>query len=318
MLMLMPWRKLHLNPAAPRRAHGLVLVVALGVSAVLFVGLLAGGLAAPAAAATVTVRPGQNLTEIAAELHTTVAALAAANGITDLNRVLAGQRLVVPGTEATAPGGAGQVIVVQRGQTLTAIARRYGVSVAALAAANGIADPNRILAGSRLVIPSAVPGSGMDLTDYSVPLPGKAGLPAALLDHPDRLALVPGFASAATAFGVPRALLEALCWWESGWQETVVSVTGAIGVCQIEPATVTFVNRYLVSAPLDPRVTSQNIALGAVFLGSLLRATGGSVGQALAGYYQGLASVRQQGMMPATTTYVRGVEAYAAIFAAAG
>jgi hypothetical protein len=39
------------------------------------------------------------------------------------------------------------------------------------------------------------------------------------------------------------------------------------------------------------------------------------VSQALAGYYQGLASVRQRGLLASTATYVRGIEAYAAIFA---
>ena len=35
---------------------------------------------------------------------------------------------------------------------------------------------------------------------------------------------------------VPAALVEATCWWESGWQEDAVSDTGAVGLCQIEPA----------------------------------------------------------------------------------
>ncbi len=43
--------------------------------------------------------------------------------------------------------------MVARGETLTSIAARYGVSVRALAAANGITDPNTIYAGQRLVIP---------------------------------------------------------------------------------------------------------------------------------------------------------------------
>jgi LysM repeat protein len=43
--------------------------------------------------------------------------------------------------------------VVQQGDTLAAIAQRFGTSVAAIQAANGIADPNQIVVGQVLVIP---------------------------------------------------------------------------------------------------------------------------------------------------------------------
>ena len=45
------------------------------------------------------------------------------------------------------------VHVVQRGETLTSIARRYHVTVADLAAINRIKDPNLIVVGQRLTIP---------------------------------------------------------------------------------------------------------------------------------------------------------------------
>ena len=44
--------------------------------------------------------------------------------------------------------------VVGRGETLFSIARRYGTSVEAICAANGISDPTRIYVGQRLVIPT--------------------------------------------------------------------------------------------------------------------------------------------------------------------
>lgn len=50
-------------------------------------------------------------------------------------------------------GQSGSVHIVRRGETLSSIARRYGVSVQALAAANGIGNINRIRIGQRLVIP---------------------------------------------------------------------------------------------------------------------------------------------------------------------
>jgi len=43
--------------------------------------------------------------------------------------------------------------VVRRGETLYSIARRYGTTVSAIMVANGLANPNRIYVGQRLVIP---------------------------------------------------------------------------------------------------------------------------------------------------------------------
>ncbi len=47
------------------------------------------------------------------------------------------------------------VYQVHRGDTLSGIARRYGVSAQALAHANGLRNPHRIYAGQRLHIPSS-------------------------------------------------------------------------------------------------------------------------------------------------------------------
>ena len=55
--------------------------------------------------------------------------------------------------QATAPAPARRVHVVAAGDTLSGIALAYGVSVNALAAANGLADANRLTVGQELVIP---------------------------------------------------------------------------------------------------------------------------------------------------------------------
>lgn len=47
------------------------------------------------------------------------------------------------------------VHIVQRGENLTLIARRYGVTVEAIMNANNLTNPNRIEAGMRLEIPPA-------------------------------------------------------------------------------------------------------------------------------------------------------------------
>ena len=63
--------------------------------------------------------------------------------------------LAAPSSALAAPAQQGGAThVVQRGETLSSIAARYGVSAAALAQANGIANPNHIYVGQRLTIGS--------------------------------------------------------------------------------------------------------------------------------------------------------------------
>lgn len=61
--------------------------------------------------------------------------------------------------------------VVQRGETLALIARRYGVGVGELARANGIANPNRIFVGQVLRIPGPVQPPAPSATPTPIPLP---------------------------------------------------------------------------------------------------------------------------------------------------
>jgi N-acetylmuramoyl-L-alanine amidase len=275
--------------------------------------------AASPAFTTVEVQAGETLSALAQGYGTTAAALAAANGISDPNRINAGMLLQLPGqvsgTATTAVTMVGS-ITVHAGDTLTSLAAHYGTTTAALAAANGISNPNLLFAGMRLTLPTAA----VAVAGSAAPGPVATGAyPTALLALPSRLALQPDFVHAAAASGVPVSLLEALCWWESGWQTTAVSPTGALGVCQILPSTASFVSSAILQvASLDPRQAADNIDLSAAYLRYLLNRTGGNASEALAGYSQGLASIAEQGVLPATTTYVTGILAYAAIFAGQG
>jgi len=95
------------------------------------------------------VQPGETLSGIAARYGVPIAELVAMNQIANPDVIWAGSRLVIPEPERVSA----RIHRVQPGETLSAIARRYGVSVAALVAANRLADPNRILVGQTLVIP---------------------------------------------------------------------------------------------------------------------------------------------------------------------
>lgn len=261
----------------------------------LVAGILALGLGASAA---YTVKPGDTLTGIARQLGVSVSELAASNGITNPNRVLAGKSLTVPGATRMAAPARSHVVVA--GDNLTTIARRYGVSVRALADANRL-DPRRILRlGTRLTVPGVA---------------GVGRYPAKLAASPDRLALVPSFQRWSRANGIPADLVMATTWLESGWQNDVVSSVGAYGIGQLMPGTVRFVRAELIGVDsLDPRDPDHNIRMSARYLRWLLKHAGGDVRLALAGYYQGPGSVRAVGALPGTVAYVDGVLALRGYF----
>jgi LysM repeat protein len=110
------------------------------------------------------VQPGDTLFRISLKFDVTQAAIMSANGLTNANLIFAGQRLTIPGTTVgptpapTAPppppGTSESIYIVQRGDTLFLISARFGVSQAAIIAANGLTNPNLIFVGQRLTIPS--------------------------------------------------------------------------------------------------------------------------------------------------------------------
>jgi len=109
-------------------------------------------------ATTYTVRPGDTLSGIAKTFYGSAKAatnLAAANGISNPNKIRAGQTITLgAGTPTQGPaiktksGG----YVIKSGDTLSAIAKKNGTTVSALAAKNGIKDPNKIVAGAKIKV----------------------------------------------------------------------------------------------------------------------------------------------------------------------
>jgi soluble lytic murein transglycosylase-like protein len=213
---------------------------------------------------------------------------------------------------AVAGSAAATRVTVRRGDTLSAVAHRNRTTVAALAAANRLVDPNHIEVGQVLVIPGpaglpARRGSPVGAAGFGPgPVSAHRGPPALLLAHPQRLKLRPAFRQWAAAYGVPADLLEALGWMESGWQEKVVSSTGAVGIGQLEPTTASFISGQLLHVRLDPRIAAQNIRMTARYLRWLLDHSH-SVAEALAAYYQGLASVQSRAPFVETVAYAKAV-----------
>jgi len=101
---------------------------------------------------THVVQPGENLFRIALHYGMTYQALAAANGIVNPDLIYVGQKLIIS-AEAPAVSTGERIHVVQPGENLFRIGLKYGVTVAAIATANGISDVNFIYPGQRLRIP---------------------------------------------------------------------------------------------------------------------------------------------------------------------
>jgi len=107
------------------------------------------------------VQRGETLFSIAQRYGLTVDGIAHANGIPDPRQIYVGQRLIIPGGERgegvqeTAP------YVVQAGDTLSSIARRYHTTWQSLAQINRVLSPNGLYVGQ--VVQAPVLGAPVDV-----------------------------------------------------------------------------------------------------------------------------------------------------------
>lgn len=74
----------------------------------------------------------------------------------------------------------------------------------------------------------------------------------------------------APQISLPRELVKAVAWQESGWQSEIVACDGGVGVMQVMPDTAEFLNdRFQVS--YDPHTLDGNATLGANYLAWLVK-----------------------------------------------
>ena len=241
-------------------------------------GATAAALPAGVIASTYVVHPGDTLSAIALRHATTVSALAEVNHLADPNLIRIGQLLHIPDSKLGTPGYAtaaadSETYTVVHGDTLVSIARRYGLDLTALARSNGLNVNAPLHVGVLLHVP------------------GRLARVNALLVH------------IANQVGVNPRLVKAVAWMESGWHQGVISPTGAIGLMQVEPYAGEWVSRYLAGRTLNLRVASDNVLAGALLLHHLLTVHNGVVDAALAGYYQGDASIGNRGLYDDTRRY---------------
>ncbi len=108
------------------------------------------------------VEPGDTLLAIAIRYDVTVTAITQASELTDVDRLLVGRTLCIPGAAAelpsqpqvmSAPLIGGERYVVKSGDTLSQIALNHGVPQAVLARSNYLTDIDRLQVGQVLCIP---------------------------------------------------------------------------------------------------------------------------------------------------------------------
>lgn len=188
---------------------------------------------------------------------------------------------------ARVPGSTGApaaIYVVHSGDNLTAIARTHGTSVSAIVTLNHIDPAKPIIIGVKLKLPAPAPGSlGAQSTD------------------------VRGILDAWSArLGVDEHLVRALAWMESGYQTSIVSPAGAVGVLQTLPTTREYVETVLNGKPI-PHTVNGDVEVGVLYLKHLLAVFNGDEAKALAGWYQGERAVRERGVYAISKPFVANV-----------
>jgi LysM repeat protein len=149
--------------------------------------------AVPGGATEHTIVKGDYLEKLAKDYHTTVKAITNANPGIEPTKLKIGQKIHIPAPTATAApaetgtalapsasAGGEQTYTVKSGDNLTKIATRFGVSLKALRAANGL-KTDSIKVGQKLKIPAK--GTASAAAPATEPVP-PASAPASPSDQP--------------------------------------------------------------------------------------------------------------------------------------
>ncbi|NNG39843.1 transglycosylase SLT domain-containing protein [Flexivirga sp. ID2601S] len=176
--------------------------------------------------ASYTIRAGDNLTTIAKAHKVSLAALLKANKFSDPNRVLVGDRIVVP-----VPAGGKQ--------TAKPVARK----TPAKPHTYGGLSPKQVLKKGRSATKAAL----------------------AATDVPSRSQTKALIEQTARRYGVNRQLALGIGWQESGWNQRAVSSVNAVGVMQVMPQSGEWASG-MVGHNLDLLEARDNVTAGVAIL----------------------------------------------------
>ncbi|GAA2864377.1 lytic transglycosylase domain-containing protein [Paenarthrobacter ilicis] len=290
---------------------------------------------APANATVHTVVPGDTLGAIAAKYGVPLSSVFSWNNLNGNSIIYPGQKIKVSGGQATpapapaapapatpAPVSGGASYTIKAGDTLSSIASRHGVSLAALMSANNVSATTVIYPGQKLTIPGAgsslepaggttplVPSSFLGFT-YPPAVVNSANQNKALLNAspvPSRAEMKAIVADTARRLGVSPSLALAFAEQESGFDQRAVSPANAIGTMQVIPSSGQWASD-LVGRKLNLLDPYDNATAGVAIIRTLI-ATSKDLDTAIAGYYQGQYSVSKYGMYEDTKRYVASIKA---------
>ena len=115
------------------------------------------------------VRLGDTLGSIAKQFGVTTEAIIRLNSLANPDVLMVGQELKIPSKQvdsvqssSSQPGE--RVYEVSKGDTLSLIAKRFGISLAELQKLNNISNPDQITVGQKLRVPATAPGSAATAT----------------------------------------------------------------------------------------------------------------------------------------------------------
>lgn len=258
------------------------------------------------------VRAGDTLSEIALRYRITVAAIMKANHLTS-TLIRPGRKLVLPGVKAAPKprrtAAPTHVVVVRSGDTLSGIALREKVTLKQILALNHLTTRSVIHPGQKILVPGAGYPNTFAGRTYPDAVARAAAANRAILAKrrvPTREQMKALVARTAKKYKVDPALAMAIAYQESGFNQRAVSPANAIGCMQVIPSSGVWASR-LVGHRLDLLDPEDNVTAGVAIIAALLRSAPDER-TAIAGYYQGLGSVRKNGMFPDTRRYVANVQ----------